>query len=64
VFQGEDYEVWYNDDNAKFMQDVATSRGEEVNGVPYIIIGDKSWKGFTDSYENAMLEEIKKVYSE
>jgi thiol-disulfide isomerase/thioredoxin len=64
MFIIKDYEVWYNDDNAKFMQDVATSRGEEVNGVPYIIIGDKSWKGFTNSYENEMLEEIKKVYNE
>ena len=64
MFVIKDYEVWYNKDNADFMEQVAEERGETVNGVPYIIIGDKSWKGFTASHENDMLEEIKKVYNE
>jgi len=56
-----DYETWYNAENAEFMKKVAESRGENVLGVPYIIIGNKSWNGFTESYEDEMLREIGKV---
>ena len=57
-----DYETWYNSKNAELMEEVAKSRGEEANGVPYIIIGDKSWLGFATAYESEMLNEIKRVY--
>jgi len=50
------YEVWNNEDNAKLMQQVAELRGDDASGVPYIIIGDKSWIGFS---ENSMGSEIK-----
>ena len=56
-----DYETWYDTDNAKLMEAVAKSRGDEVSGVPYIIIGNKSWNGFTESYEQEMINEIKSV---
>lgn len=59
-----DYEVWYNEDNASLMQKVAEARGETAEGVPYIIIGDKSWNGFDTSYEDAIIEQIKKVYAQ
>lgn len=55
----EDYETWYDTDNNDLMKQVAESRGEydESNfGVPYIIIGDKSWMGFS---EDTMADEIK-----
>ena len=64
MFKVEDYETWYDEENADFMERVAKSRGETASGVPYIIIGDKSWMGFTESYENEMLEEIKTVYND
>ena len=46
-----DYETWNNQGNAKLMEAIAKLRGETVEGVPYIIIGNKSWNGFTESYE-------------
>lgn len=58
-----DYEVWYNEDNSKLMDKVANARGEEVGGVPYIIIGNKSWNGFASSYESEMLAEIESEYA-
>lgn len=64
MFKVKDYETWYDEENADFMERVAKSRGETASGVPYIIIGDKSWMGFTESYENEMLEEIKTVYND
>ncbi len=61
-FEVVDYETWYNEENAALMNQVAAARGEEPGGVPYIIIGNKSWFGFTDSYADEMLEEIKSLY--
>lgn len=61
-----DYETWYNEDNAELMKKVAEARGEEeqASGVPYIIIGDKSWFGFADEYKESMIEQINKVYDQ
>ena len=59
-----DYEVWYNTDNSDLMKKVADARGEEAEGVPYIIIGDKSWNGFDSSYEEDMINQIKSVYAQ
>lgn len=59
-----DYETWYNEDNANLMQQVAEARGEEAEGVPYIIVGDKSWSGFTESYEEEILSQITSVYAQ
>ena len=59
-----DYEVWYNTDNSDLMKKVADARGEEAEGVPYIIIGDKSWNGFDSSYEEDMINQMKSVYAQ
>lgn len=59
-----DYETWYNEDNAKLMQEVADARGEKAEGVPYIIIGDQSWNGFSESYTEDMINQIKSVYAQ
>ncbi len=61
-FKVVDYETWYNEDNAKLMEEVADTRGEEASGVPYIIVGNKSWNGFAESYEDEILEAIKSEY--
>ena len=63
LFTVVDYETWNNQDNAKLMEAIAKSRGEIAEGVPYIIIGSKSWNGFTESYEQEMINEIKSNYS-
>lgn len=63
-FKVVDYEVWNDEDNAKLMEKVAKLRKEDVSGVPYIIIGDKSWNGFDESYEDEMIKQIKSVYSQ
>lgn len=63
-FKVVDYETWYNEDNAKLMEQVAEARGETAEGVPYIIIGNKSWNGFAESYEEEILEQIKSVFAQ
>ena len=43
------FEVWYNEENAQILQQVATGYGFEAKFVPTIFIGEKSWQGFSDS---------------
>lgn len=40
------YEVWQDSNNAALAKDVANKLGAEFGGVPYIVIGDKSFAGF------------------
>ncbi|MBQ6476836.1 MAG: hypothetical protein IJI43_00115 [Bacilli bacterium] len=55
-----DYEVWYNEKNAKFMDEVAKALDTEANGVPFIIIGEKYFNG----YSSEMAEDIKTAIKE
>jgi len=58
-----DYETWYDQENADLMNKVAEFRNEaDELGVPYILIGNQSWKGFTDSYKPEILDKIKSEY--
>lgn len=56
------FEVWSNTDNADLMNKVGEKLGDEVSGVPYIVVGKKSWNGFTDSYGDEIKSEIKSQY--
>ena len=58
------YEVWKNSDNAKLMDEVAKTLGEEPNGVPYIIIGDKSFTGYSEEMNSQIESQINKVYKQ
>ena len=53
-----DYEVWYNSENAALMQKISDTRGDDASGVPYIIIGDKSWIGYTEDYNEEIINQI------
>lgn len=57
------YETWGNEDNAKLLEQVGEVMKQDVEGVPYIVIGNKSWSGFSKDYENDILETIDKVYN-
>ena len=61
-FEVVDYETWYNKENSELMQRVASARGEKAEGVPYIIIGNQSWNGFTQEYGSEMIERIKSEF--
>ena len=41
------YEVWYNKDNKALMDAVADYLGVEASGVPFIVIGNSTMKGFS-----------------
>ena len=64
LFKVVDYEVWENEDNAALMEEVAKARDESADGVPYIIVGDKSWNGFAEDYAEEIIDQIKALYEQ
>ena len=57
------YETWNNEDNAKLLEQVGEIMKQDVEGVPYIIVGNKTWSGFSQDYADEILEEIDNVYN-
>lgn len=61
-FELVDYETWNNANNASLLKKVGEARGENIKGVPYIVIGDKSWSGYSSQFDEDIKEAIKSVY--
>ena len=61
-FKVQTYEVWYDKDNAELMKEVAGFLNESAEGVPFVIIGDKTFNGYTESYNEDIIDAIKKLY--
>lgn len=63
-----DYETWYNEDNKEMFRKVLKARKEYVSdeeslGVPYIVVGNKSWNGFAENYSSEILDAINSEYA-
>lgn len=56
------YEVWNNSNNASLMQEISEYLEDDASGVPYIIIGDKTFNGYAESMDKEIKEAIKKLY--
>ncbi|MBE6157984.1 MAG: thioredoxin family protein [Firmicutes bacterium] len=46
------YEVWYDKDNSLLMEEVAKRFDTQANGVPFTIIGDKYYFGFSETIQS------------
>ena len=57
------YEVWNNSDNAKLMQEVSDYLDDDASGVPYIIIGKKTFNGYSESMNKEIEEAIEELYN-
>ena len=57
------YEVWNDESNKALMDRVAKYMGEEVSGVPYIIVGKETFSGFDDTYKEKILNSINLEYA-
>jgi glutaredoxin len=59
-----EYEVWYDEDNSKLMNDVAEELDTKASGVPFIVIGDKFFSGFaSDSSPDEIKSAIETAYN-
>lgn len=54
-----DYEVWHNDDNIKKLEKVKKELGSDANGIPFTIIGDNYYVGFSEITSDKMENQIK-----
>ncbi len=52
------FEVWHNENNEQIYREFSKIMNDEIGGVPYTIIGDKSFSGFGPPYEDMILETI------
>lgn len=56
------FEVWHNEENAKLLNTFAAAMQDKVTGVPYTIIGNKSFSGFGNNMKEEMKEAINNLY--
>ena len=57
------YEVWYDQTNSELMQNVAKELGTEASGVPFIVVGEKYFSGFSSTSSPEQLKKaIKDAY--
>ena len=52
------FEVWGNPDNQTLMGRFAKAMGDTPKGVPYLIVGDQSFSGFSSSMEDDIIQAI------
>ena len=52
------FEVWGNPDNQTLMGRFAKTMGDNPKGVPYLIVGDESFNGFSSSMEDDIIQAI------
>lgn len=57
-------EIWKNEENSKLLKVFAEAMGETVTGVPYTIIGKKSFKGYGGDLGKTLEETIEEQLKE
>ena len=56
------FEVWNSPDNRQMMSNFAGALGHNVSGVPFLIIGDQTFSGFSQSMEQQIKDAITYEY--
>ena len=52
------FEVWGNPDNQTLMGRFAKTMGDSPKGVPYLVVGNKSFNGFSESMKEDIVQAI------
>lgn len=58
MFELYSFEVWGNPDNQTLMGRFAKTMGDSPKGVPYLVVGDKSFNGFSESMKEDIVQAI------
>lgn len=56
------FEVWYNEDNLEILKQFTMKMGDELGGVPYTIVGNKTFSGFGEKAKKQIKEAIMSQY--
>ena len=46
------------------MEQFASKMGDEISGVPYIVIGERTFKGFSEKHKESIKAAIKEQYKD
>ncbi len=57
------YETWYDQDNNTYLDEISNFLNEPAGGVPYVVIGEKVFAGYTESYDEEIKETIVSLYN-
>lgn len=61
--QVRDYEVWYNKENALFLEKMAKAYGLKAIGVPVTFVDGEAFVGFTDQSKSYLEDALKSCFS-
>lgn len=64
LFQINEFEISKSSKNMKILEYFSGKMGDNVTGVPYTIIGNKSFTGFADSYKEEFIKTIKEQHKD
>lgn len=56
------FETWHNSENLEIYKEFASVLGYEAKGVPFIVIGNKVIRGFSESKEQEIIDAITSQY--
>ncbi len=56
------FEVWEHEENAKLLEDISKKLGIKIKGVPFTIIGEKYYSGFSSNTKKKIEKAIKNEY--
>ena len=63
MFKVNKYEIWSSSENRGIMNKIAAGFDDDVSGVPYYVIGDKSYSGFGEATSGPEIKaQIKRCY--
>lgn len=57
------FEVWNDAENSALLSSVAAFMNKDLQGVPFIVIGDKVFDGYSSSYDEDIKSTIKDLYN-
>ena len=57
------YEVWRDTKNGELLEELSSFLGQDAGGVPYIIIGEHVFGGYSEEYDDTIKAVIKEEYN-
>lgn len=58
------YEVWYDQDNKSLYKNVKQELNDTADGVPFIVIGDKTFRGYSSAIDQEIKDTILEKYED
>lgn len=57
------YDVWNDSNSNKLLDEVGDFLNQPSNGIPYVVIGETVFNGYSTDYDDAIKDAIKKEYN-